>query len=83
MRVYRLEAKTGIKRNAVRENGYYVLGDYKTYGAQQHTVANRVLVRTEQEMIDLILRGYYVRVDNDRRPTLVRRNLHIDGVKIT
>ncbi|NNU59090.1 hypothetical protein [Ochrobactrum soli] len=83
MRVYRLEPKTGIKRYAVKENGFYVLGNYKKYGRQQHTVANRVLVRTEQEMIDLIKQGHYVRVEDDVRPDLVRKNLYIDGIKVT
>lgn len=83
MRVYRLEPGTGIKRYAVQEGGYYVLGDYKKHGRKQHTVGNRVLVRTEQEMIDLIMVGHYVRVDDDARPTLVRKNLYIDGKKVT
>lgn len=83
MRVYRLEPKTGIKRYAVQENGYYILGNYKKFGRKQHTIANRVLVRTEQEMIDLILEGHYVRVEDDIRPDLVRRNLYIDGKKVT
>lgn len=83
MRVYRLDPKTGMKRYAVLENGFYELGDYKSHGKRQHTVANRVLVRTEQEMIDLIMRGHYVRVEHDTRATLVRRNLYIDGKKVT
>lgn len=83
MRVYRLEPKTGIKRYAIQENGFYVLGNYKKYGRSHHKVSNRVLVRTEQEMIDLILEGHYVRVDDDVRPDLVRKNLYIDGKKVT
>lgn len=83
MRVYRLEPKTGLKRYAVQEGGYYVLGNYKKFGRNQHTTANRVMVRTEQEMIDLLLQGHYVRVESNIRPVLVRQNLYIDGSKLT
>ncbi len=40
-------------------------------------------MRTEQEMIDLIMRGFSVRVDTDPRPSLVRLNLFIDGKKVS
>ncbi|MDW5315514.1 hypothetical protein [Rhizobium sp. PL01] len=83
MRVYRLEPKSGLKRYAVQENGFYVLGNYAKFGSEQHEVANRVLVRSEQEMIDLIMQGHYIRVEAEDRPTLVRKNLFIDGKKVT
>lgn len=83
MRVYRLEPSTGLKRYAVQENGYYVLGHYKKFGDEQHKTATRVLVSTEQEMIDLIMQGYYVRVEQADAPVLVRKNLYVDGVKVT
>lgn len=81
-RVYRLEPKTGLKRYPVHEHGYFILGNPKL-GKKRHTVANRVLVRTEQEMVDLIMRGYYVRVETDTRPSLVRLNLFIDGKRVS
>jgi len=83
MRVYRVDPKTGMKRYAIKENGFYVLGNYKVFAKQQHTTDNQVLVETEQEMIDLVMKGHYVRVEDDKRPTLVRKNLYIDGIKVT
>lgn len=83
MRVYQLDPRTGAKRYAVQENGHYVLGDYKKFGSRQHTTANRIMVRTEQEMIDLILKGHYVRVEHDQRPSLVRKDLYVDGKQVT
>lgn len=84
MRVYRLEPKTGLKRYAIQKNGFFILGDPKL-GSKRHTVANQVLVRTEQEMVDLITKaGHYVRVESDDpRGNLVRLNLHVDGRKVT
>jgi hypothetical protein len=79
-----LEPRTGRKRYAIQENGFFILGDPKL-GGKRHTVKNRVLVRTEQEMIDLILnRQHYVRVESDDpRGNLVRLNLYIDGKKVS
>ncbi|MFK4061275.1 hypothetical protein [Brucella anthropi] len=84
MRVYRLEPRTGLKRYAIQENGFFILGDPQL-GGKRHTVKNRVLVRTEQEMIDLIVnRQHYVRVESDDpRGNLVRLNLYIDGQKVS
>ena len=84
MRVYQLDPKTGIKRYALMEHGFYTLGDYKRFGNEQHQEPNPVRVRSEQEMIDLILRGHYVRVENgSKRPSLVRRHLYVDGRQVT
>ncbi|KQZ54451.1 hypothetical protein ASD54_03655 [Rhizobium sp. Root149] len=85
MRVYRLEPKSGVKQYAIQKHGFYILGDRKRFGKKQHHSANEVLVPTEQEMIDLILEGHYVRVkdDVDPRGNLVRLNLYIDGKKVT
>lgn len=82
MRVYRLEPKSGAKQFPIKESGCYVLGDPK-HGNRKHTTANKVLVPTEQEMIDLIARGFSVRVDTATRPSLVRLNLFVDGKKLT
>jgi len=82
LRVYRLDPKTGSKQYAHTEDGHYVLGDPK-HGGRKHTKANKVLVRTEQEMIDLIHQGFSVRVITDTAPSLVRRNIFIDNKKIT
>lgn len=82
MRVYRLHPKTGKKQLPTKEAGLFVLGDPK-HGNRKHVTANKVTVRTEQEMIDLIMRGFSVRVDTDPRPSLVRLNLFIDGKKVS
>lgn len=82
MRVYRLDPKTGKKQLPTKEAGLFVLGDPKQ-GNRKHVKANKVTVRTEQEMIDLIMRGFSVRVDTDTRPSLVRLNLFIDGKKVS
>lgn len=81
-RVYRLDPKTDRKQFPIRQDGYFVLGD-PAHGNQKHLARNQVLVRTEQEMIDLIIKGYAVRVATDAAPSLVRLNLHVDGRKIS
>jgi hypothetical protein len=82
MRVYRLNSKTGTKQFPAKEGGRFVLGDPR-HGSQKHIAANKVLVRTEQEMIDLIARGFSVRVETKTRPSLVRLNLFVDGKKVS
>lgn len=82
MRVYRLDPKTDREQYPVRQDGCFVLGDPK-HGNQKHHAANQVLVRTEQEMIDLIIKGYSVRVGTDAAPSMVRRNLFVDGKQVT
>lgn len=61
MRAYRLDPKTGKKQYPILQDGCFVLGDPK-YGDQKHYAKNKVLVCDEQEMIDLIMQGYSVRV---------------------
>lgn len=82
MRVYRLEPKTGTKQYPAREAGCFILGDPKL-GDRKHTKDNKVAVRTEQEMIDLIMRGFSVRVETKTSPSLVRLNLFVDGKKVS
>lgn len=82
MRVYRLDPKTGTKQLPARENGNFVLGDPK-HGSRKHITANAVRVRTEAEMIDLIKRGFSVRVETTTRPSLVRLNLYVDGKRVS
>lgn len=77
MRVYRLDPKTGNKQYPVQQDGCFVLGDPK-YGNEKHHGRNQVLVRTEQEMIDLLRLGYSVRVGTETAPSLVSRNLFVD-----
>lgn len=82
MRVYRLDPKTYRKQFPIRQDGSFVLGD-PAHGNQKYLARNQVLVRTEQEMIDLIMKGYAVRVATDAAPSLVRLNLYVDGCKIS
>lgn len=81
-RVYRIEPKSGMKQYPAQERGKYVLGDPK-YGNSKHIAANKKLVASEQEMIDLIMAGFSVRVQTRTRPSLVRKNLFVDGKQIT
>jgi len=81
--VYRLDAKTGARQQPIQDaNGNFVLGDPKL-GDQKHTVANQVYVKTEQEMVDLIRHGFSVRVQTATRTSLVRRNIFIDGARVS
>lgn len=81
MRVYRLDPKSGIKQYPALQDGCFVLGDPK-HGRQKHHAKNKVLVRDEKEMIELIAQGYSIRVKTDAAPSLVNRNLFADGRQI-
>jgi hypothetical protein len=82
-RLYRLCPKTGARQFAIRDaQGFYVLGS-PARGAEKHYEKNKVLTKSEDEMIDLVAKGYSVRVRTDAAPSLVRLNLHLDGVKFT
>ena len=81
-RVYRIEPKSGMKQYPVQERGKYVLSDPK-HGNRKHIAANKILVSTEQELIDLIMSGFSIRVQTDTRPSLVRKNLFVDGKQVT
>jgi hypothetical protein len=74
----------GRKYPAATEAGTYVLGD-PALGRKRHVAKNAVVVRTESEAVDLIKRGYYLRVEplGDGRPALVRLNLFQDGTRLT
>jgi len=83
-RVYRLDPKTKTEQYTYIENGFYVLGD-PAYGKKKHLKKNQVKVKTEREMIDLIIqKGFSVRVNTAAaRPSLVRLNIYIDGKKVS
>lgn len=82
MRLYRLDPFTGSKQYPALQDDCFVLGDPKN-GNKKHHAKNKVLVRDEQEMIDLILIGYSIRVKTDTAPALVCRNLYVDGKQVT
>ncbi|GAA0616306.1 hypothetical protein GCM10008943_33900 [Paenochrobactrum glaciei] len=82
MRVYRLDPNTRSKQYPITQDGCFVLANPE-HGNERHYAKNKVLVHTEQEMIDLIIQGYSVRVGTDKAPSLVRRNIFIDGEQVT
>lgn len=79
MSIYRL--KDGKKWPLHMENGFYVLGDPK-HGKDKHRAENAVKVASEAEVIALYRKGFSVRVETSTWPSLVRKNLYIDGVAL-
>ena len=80
MRIYRL--KDGIKWPPAMKSGLLVLGDPSASETKHHE-KNEVLVRTEDEAIRLIRRGFSIRVETPTRPSLVRLNLFLDGTRFS
>ena len=60
----------------------YVLGD-PSLGRRKHTTANQVYVWTEQEAIDPIFRGFSIRIETTTSPSLIRKNLFVDGARVS
>jgi hypothetical protein len=85
MRVYYLDSATGRKRYPVKDGVFYKLGDRRKYGDQCHLNINAISVSSEDDLIDLVMRGFSVRVESrgGGRPSLVRRHLHVDGRKVS
>lgn len=82
MRIYKLDP-SGPKRFAVRNSGgQFTLGDPR-FGNAKHKTENQIYVASENEAISLIRKGFSIRVDGGKAPSLVRSNLHIDGVKVS
>ncbi len=81
MRIYRL-TEDGTRWPPAREGGWFVLGD-PAKGGQKHHSANAVRVRSEEEVIELLSRGFSLRVETSTRPSLVRRGLYVDGQPIS
>jgi hypothetical protein len=81
MRIYRL-TPDGKKWPPALENGFFILGD-PAKSNRKHTAQNAVLVRSEEEAIDLLSKGYSIRIETATRPSLVRRNLFVDGLRIS
>ena len=90
-------AKKGIFRGAIEiyrltidgkkwvpsiEEGCFVLGDPK-HGRRKHKSENAVRVRAEQEAIDLLHKGFSIRIQTQTRASLVRKNLYVDGKLLT
>ena len=81
MRIYRLTSD-GKKWPPALENGFFILGDPK-HRERKHASDNAVRVRSEQEAVNLLRKGFSIRIMTPTRPSLIRRNLHVDGVKIS
>jgi hypothetical protein len=80
MRINRLYQ--GKKWPPSRKDGLFVLGDPRAK-TEKHHEKNEVLVRSEDEAIRLIQDGFSIRIETATRPSLVRKNLYLDGVKAT
>ncbi len=80
MRIYRLFA--GVKWSPAKKDGLFVLGD-PTARQEKHHHKNEVLVRSEDEAIRLIKSGFSIRIETRTRPSLVRKNLFIDGIRFS
>ena len=79
MRVFRIDPKTNEKQEPIRDSeGYFVLGNPNA-GNEKHKKSNKVRIKTEEEMISLIRKGFSVRVRTASAPSLVRLNLFIDN----
>lgn len=80
MRIFRL--KDGRKWPPAMKDGCFVLGDPDARDKKHHE-RNEVLVRSEEEAIRLIKKGFSIRIETTTRPSLVRRNIYVDGVLLT
>ena len=82
MRIYRL-LPDGRKMPPAKDGSVYVLGDPR-HGSEKHHARNAVRVSDIDEVIRLIRdEGHSIRIKTDSAPSLVRRNLYIDGVEVT
>ena len=81
MRIFR-QTLDGKKWPPAVSNGHFVLGDPR-HGNAKHTEPNAVRVRTEDEAIGLIRSGYSIRIMTPNRPSMIRKNLFIDGAPIS
>ena len=80
LRIYRLF--NGIQWPPAKKSGLFVLGDPHAR-SEKHHEKNEVLVRSEDEAVRLLREGFSIRIETETRPSLVRRNLFIDGVRLT
>jgi hypothetical protein len=77
MRIYR-QLVDGSKWAVAKEDGKFVLGDPK-HGNKKHHADLAVRVSTEDEAIDLLKKGFSIRIETKTRPSMIRRNLVVDG----
>ena len=83
MALYRDFQATGKRQPAALDaDGRFVLGD-PAMGPDRHRAQNQVHVSGESAAIDLIGKGFSLRVTTSTRPSLVRRNLFANGRRLT
>lgn len=83
MRLYRLFPATGEIQYPIRDkDGFFVLGS-PMHGNEKHHKVRKVRVRDEGEMIALVRAGHSVRVGQRSGARMVRRNIYIDGARVT
>jgi hypothetical protein len=71
IRITRINPKTGRVETPLLEHGWYVLGD-PAHGSQKHHERFAVRVRTLEEVLDHVKRGFSVRMcDGVTRPYLI------------
>lgn len=69
--ITRRNPKTGRTETPLKEHGWYVLGD-PAHGSKKHHKEFAVRVRTLDEILDHLRRGYSVRMsDGITRPSLI------------
>jgi len=82
MRIYRVDPTSGDKQAACRDkDGNFVLGS-PLKGALKHHKENKVLTASEDEAVRLVLSGHSIRVETRSAPSLVNRNVFVDGKQI-
>lgn len=83
MNLYRECPTTGARHYPhLNRDGRYVLGDPRG-GEMRHHAAYKVVVGTEEEAVDLIRRGYAIRVRTPSGINMVRLNLFYAGTSLT
>lgn len=82
MRIYKLDPG-GTKRLAIRNSdGNFTLGDPRLTD-RKHGDGNQIYVAREDDAVDLVKKGFSIRVESNTSPGLVRKNLYVDGLKIS
>lgn len=83
MNLYREDPATGTRQYPhINRDGRFVLGD-PSGGQEKHHRDHKVMVDTESEAVDLIRRGYSIRVKTPNGTNMVRLNLFLAGVRLT
>lgn len=83
MRLCQIEPETGAHQDPHRDtDGCFVLGN-PMYGNRQHDKDVEIRVTNEVEMINLVRAGCSVQVSDGADSHWARKNLFLDGVRLT